>query len=172
MSEQRLVSDWPSIISTGEGRQGRRQRRSQLQDLQGEEKGVRRKSPEGGAAHVGHDAQHEGRVLLRGRFDHQSPVQLGRSLGRRLQHIDQGTEVGGYSDRLGNQLDHSIFLLAFLQPSDDDKGTGSTVDCRLFIFKVIEDGASSDSKFQLVGRTPLVLSASFVSNENLECSQV
>ena len=44
------------------------------------------------------------------------------------------------------------------------------VDCRVFIFKVIEDGsgAISDSKFQLVGRTPLVLSSSFVSNESLE----
>ena len=60
----------------------------------------------------------------------------------------------------------NLALIVF-QPSEA-KDTGAAVDCRIFIFRVIEDGASADSKFQLVGRTPLVLSSSFVSNESLE----
>ena len=45
-------------------------------------------------------------------------------------------------------------------------------DCRIFIFKVIEDGGNAESKFQLVGRTPLVLSTAFVSNESLEACEL
>ena len=46
---------------------------------------------EGGAADLGDDAEHEGRVLLRGRVHHQSSVQPGRSVGWRVQHFNQGT---------------------------------------------------------------------------------
>ena len=59
-----------------------------------------------------------------------------------------------------------------MQPRGE-RGAGVIADCQIFIFKVIEGASATSvdsnySKFQFVGRTPLVLSPTFVSNESLE----